>query len=160
MRYIAYADGACSNNGKRDASISGSFAVYDASDIKEQINHAYFLEIDPLYFAPRMALVAPEGSRPTNNLAEALTLHAAIAWLKGAGVLKKGNLVTIFMDSQIVLYQMSGLYRTKNRHIRGVYQQIHGLLDREAKSVGCKMEDVLHLDWIPGDLMKATIIAH
>lgn len=160
MRYIAYADGACSSNGKKDASISGSFAVYNAPDSEGAVNHSRLLESDPIYFASRMTLIAPEGSRPTNNLAEALTLHAAIAWLCGAGALEKDNLVTIFMDSQIVLYQMSGLYRTKNQHIRGVYQRIHALLDRHGKKAGCKMEDVLRLYWIPGDLMKATIIAH
>lgn len=164
MKYIAYADGACSNNGRRDAGVSGSFAVYIAPDAENAdekgVNHAYFLEAEPLYFARRMALVAPEGARPTNNVAEALTLHATIAWLCESGALQKGNLVTIFMDSQIVLCQMSGLYRVKNRNMLGIYRRIHALLDRQAKKAGCKMEEILRFDWIPSDLMKATIIAH
>lgn len=160
MRYIVYADGACSNNGRQNAKIEGSFAVYEVTDNSQSFDHASLVGKDPFYFAPRITLLVPEGGRPTNNLAEALTLHTAITWLCGSGILSKPNDVTIYMDSQMVLYQMSGLYKTKNGSIREVYQRIHGLLAQQGKKAGCKMEDILHLDWIPGELMKSTVIGH
>lgn len=158
MRYIIYADGACSNNGRQNAKIEGSFAVYDLAGI--EINHAKLIGKEPIYFASRMTLLVPKGGRPTNNLAEALTLHAAIAWLCANSILAKSNDVTICMDSQMVLYQMSGLYKTRNGPMREVYQRIHGLLAQQGKKAGCRMEDILHLDWIPGELMKSTVIGH
>lgn len=163
MRYITYADGACSNNGRSDAKIEGSFAVYSVPGEQGKslfTDHASLIGKDPMYFASRITLLVPKGGRPTNNLAEALTLHAAIAWLCGNDILAMPNDVTICMDSQMVLYQMSGLYKTRNGPMREVYQRIHGLLARQGKKSGCRMEEILHLDWIPGELMKSTIIGH
>lgn len=163
MRYITYADGACSNNGRSNAKIEGSFAVYavESQDLSGQFtDHASLIGKEPLYFASRITLLIPKGGRPTNNLAEALTLHAAIAWLCGNDILAKHNDVTICMDSQMVLYQMSGLYKTRNGPMREVYQRIHDLLRKQGKKAGCRMEEILHLDWIPGELMKSTVIGH
>lgn len=162
MKYLAYADGACSNNGRMNAEIEGSFAVYRLSPQLEKITnevHSALFGETPLYHANRISLVAPKGAHPTNNLAEALTLHAALAWICANNLLMKGNSVTVFMDSQVVLFQMTGMYRAKN-HMRAIYQRIYQMLGNHAGKTGCPVEDVLKFDWIPGDLMKASVIGH
>lgn len=162
MRYLAYADGACSNNGRIDAEIEGSFAVYalpnEHGEISEAV-HAKLVGETPLCHACRISLVAPKGARPTNNLAEALTLHAALAWICSNNLLIRGNSVTVFMDSQVVLFQITGMYKARN-HMRTIYQRIYQMLEAHREKTGCPLEEMLKFDWIPGSLMKASVIGH
>lgn len=162
MRYLVYADGACSNNGRIDAEIEGSFAVYglafEHGEIPEAV-HAKLVGETPLYHARRIGLVAPKGARPTNNLAEALTLHAALAWICSNNLFMRGNTVTVFMDSQVVLFQVTGMYRARN-HMKAIYQRIYQMLSIHCAQAGCALEEMLKFDWIPGALMKASVIGH
>lgn len=162
MKYLAYADGTCSNNGRIDAEIEGSFAVYELlpeqGEISEAV-HAKLVGQTPLYHARRISLVAPKGARPTNNLAEALTLHAALAWICSNRLLLRGNSVTVFMDSQVVLFQITGMYKARN-HMRTIYQRIYQMLEAHRENTGCPLEEMLKFDWIPGSLMKASVIGH
>lgn len=54
--------------------------------------------------------------RITNNVAEYLSLRAALEWLKSVQ-LKHGYEVVVSGDSQLVLFTLTGRYKTKAAHL-------------------------------------------
>ena len=152
MRCVVYCDGACRRNGKSDAEAEGSFAVYDVgrhAAITPELHERLRTE-KPLHFEHRFAVVA---DRPTNNLAEATALEAALRWCKANGLINNNNEIHICMDSQLVLSQFLGVYQTRSPALRAVYQRIYAMLGKEN-------ERAIHLHWIRGEVMKASILAH
>ena len=162
MQYIVYVDGACSNNGNLDAQASGSFAVYrldKPSRISTEL-HDRLLMDKSICHESRFHIPANNDCRPTNNMAEASSLHTAIAWCLDNNVLIPGNDLHICMDSQLVLNQFAGLYKTNNRRLREIYTGIYAMLRRKSTKHDEDLEKCLHLHWIPGDVMKRSIIGH
>lgn len=159
--YLIYADGACSANGKAYARASGSFAVYVVDTYEEGKDYHYKLSrTQPLYHEARFD-VPVIGGRPTNNMAEAQTLYSALIWACENGLLNNpGNVVHLCMDSLLVLNQFTGLYACKNSQLRDVYIKIYDLLRNKTEEVGYDVEKLIHVHWISGDTMKASVICH
>lgn len=159
MYYLVYADGACENNGRTDACIEGSFAVYEFEE-EQVIDHSSLFGKPPLYHAQRHRLVPFEGKVPTNNMAEALTLHMALSWACENNVLRPDNLVHIFMDSELVLRQFTGSYVTRNATLFRIYRKIYDMLADYSRKIGDNVEKFIRLDWVSGEIMKKSVIGH
>lgn len=161
-KLLIYTDGACSGNGTSKGTIAGSYAAYAVDPdtnwrgTRAENEHMLLAEAEPVEFRHKVTLPVSEMERPTNNLAEAKTLEMALAWLKQ--YIKENTdykEVEICMDSQLVMYQLQGIYATNSPPLRRVYGRILKLLDAlEARGVKYSFT------WIPGVLMKKTRIAH
>lgn len=160
MNYLIYVDGLCKHNGFACAEAAGSFAVY-VSKIKLEVNnklHEILAHKKPIFHASRFTVVSK--GRNTNNIAEAQSLHTALVWAFTNGLFKEGNEVHLCMDSKLVLNQFIGLYRTKNKFLQAIYQQIYELFKENSKKFGINTEQMLKIHWISGDIMKASVIGH
>ncbi|MCR4324693.1 MAG: ribonuclease HI family protein [Candidatus Curtissbacteria bacterium] len=60
----------------------------------------------------------------TNNFAEYTALIKALGWAKKEF---EGKDLNVFLDSQLVVYQLSGLYKIKNAKIRELVLEVRGL---------------------------------
>jgi len=160
MNYLVYADGACSGNGRKDAVAEGSFAVYAIGEIKnvDQALHDHLINEKPYHHEARFSVFT--NGRGTNNIAEARTLQAALIWLVKRGLFQPENHIHLCMDSQLVLSQFKGLYKVRNPQLRKVYDEIYDVLRKESLLKGFDVDGHIHLNWIPGDVMKASVIAH
>lgn len=150
---LIYSDGACTNNGKAEAVVSGSFAAYEVPAGTQwrcpgnEEAHYRLKEQRPVVHISRAPIFVGGYERATNNLAEAKTLLMALTWAKSYST----DMITICMDSKLVMFQIQGIYTTNNRVLRKIYSSILNIIDNLPK---------IRFDWIPGDLMKQTIIAH
>lgn len=170
MDYLVYVDGLCKRNGSSDAEAGGSFAVYrlekgekvddSLHDSLHNSLHARLARRMPLYHDSEFAVVVSEQEQATNNYAEAVSLQTAIAWLISGGLLVQGNTIHICMDSQLVLNQIVGMYKTKKIHLKKIYMSIYDMLDKHSKAIGTNAEKLIAFHWISGDVMKASVIAH
>lgn len=161
-KLLIYSDGACTNNGWDNAEICGSYAAYDVSPelnwrgTRASDNHMSLLNETPLEVQHRVQLPYFSNERPTNNLAEVKTLELAVMWANN--YIKRHqeySEIEFCLDSQLVLNQVQGVYAVRNAPLRKVYIRIHTILDRfDKKNVNVRWT------WIPGDLMKQTIIKH
>ena len=162
MDYLVYVDGLCKRNGSSDAEAGGSFAVYrlEKSEKVDDSLHVRLARRMPLYHDSEFAVVVSEQEQATNNYAEAVSLQTAIAWLISGGLLVQGNTIHICMDSQLVLNQIVGMYKTKKIHLKKIYMSIYDMLDKHSKAIGTNAEKLIAFHWISGDVMKASVIAH
>lgn len=162
MDYLVYVDGLCKRNGSSDAEAGGSFAVYrlEKGEKVDDSLHARLVRRMPLYHDSEFAVVVSEQEQATNNYAEAVSLQTAIAWLISGGLLVQGNTIHICMDSQLVLNQIVGMYKTKKIHLKKIYMSIYDMLDKHSKAIGTNAEKLIAFHWISGDVMKASVIAH
>ncbi|MBR4608758.1 MAG: hypothetical protein IKO41_21440 [Lachnospiraceae bacterium] len=160
MKYLIYADGACPRNGRRGARTQGSFAVYILKDSEVYSNalHERLAGVPPLHHESRFDIV-PAG-QVTNNMAEAQALCTAIVWACSNGLFGCDNEIHICMDSKLILSQFLGVYKTKESHLMAVYRKIYDILGQQSKKLGCNVEKLVHLHWISGEVMKASVIAH
>lgn len=161
-KLLIYSDGACTGNGTSRGTIGGSYAAYSVDPdmnwrgTRAENDHMLLAEEDPVEFRHRFDLPIGKTERPTNNLAEAKTLEVALAWVKW--YIKNHpeyDEVEICMDSQLVMNQLQGIYATNNTALRRVHNRILKLLD-SLEAGGVRHQ----FTWIPGTLMKKTIIAH
>ncbi len=162
MDYLVYVDGLCKRNGSSDAEAGGSFAVYrlEKGEKVDDSLHVRLARRMPLYHDSEFAVVVSEQEQATNNYAEAVSLQTAIAWLISGGLLVQGNTIHICMDSQLVLNQIVGMYKTKKIHLKKIYMSIYDMLDKHSKAIGTNAEKLIAFHWISGDIMKASVIAH
>lgn len=162
MDYLVYVDGLCKRNGSSDAEAGGSFAVYrlEKGEKVDDSLHVRLARRMPLYHNSKFAVVVSEQEQATNNYAEAVSLQTAIAWLISGGLLVQGNTIHICMDSQLVLNQIVGMYKTKKIHLKKIYMSIYDMLDKHSKAIGTNAEKLIAFHWISGDVMKASVIAH
>lgn len=150
---LIYSDGACTNNGKAEAQMCGSFAAYFVQPGTRwrcpgnEEAHYRLKEEEPIVHVSRAPILVGNYERATNNLAEAKTLEMALIWAKNF----RPDALTICMDSKLVMYQIQGIYTTNSNILRRTYGTILNIMDRLPK---------INFAWIPGDLMKQTIIAH
>lgn len=159
MQYVIYADGSCENNGRQDASMEGSFAAFELAD-EDTVVHEDLLGRVPIVHESRRRLLPFEGGQPTNNMAEALSLHMAVAFACTRKLLAPGNRVLLFMDSELILKQFTGLYKTKNSLLRKIYRSIYDMLARHSQGIGDNALKYLKVDWVSGDIMKRSVIGH
>ena len=154
--FYIYTDGGCYRNGGNDPRAYGSYAMYDVTKALE--NYAY---LDAEY----VAQCTPQDScyrfdvtseyRSTNNLAEAVSLLTTVMYIKQRKLCNKGCVV-INMDSDLVLKQVQGIYRTRNSALRKIYEEIRKLL----KGMGNpEKSGVLNFNKISGKWMK-QILGH
>lgn len=162
MDYLVYVDGLCKRNGSSDAEAGGSFAVYrlEKGEKVDDSLHVRLARRMPLYHDSEFAVVVSEQEQATNNYAEAVSLQTAIAWLISGGLLVQRNTIHICMDSQLVLNQIVGMYKTKKIHLKKIYMSIYDMLDKHSKAIGTNAEKLIAFHWISGDVMKASVIAH
>lgn len=162
MDYLVYVDGLCKRNGSSDAEAGGSFDVYrlEKGEKVDDSLHVRLARRMPLYHDSEFAVVVSEQEQATNNYAEAVSLQTAIAWLISGGLLVQGNTIHICMDSQLVLNQIVGMYKTKKIHLKKIYMSIYDMLDKHSKAIGTNAEKLIAFHWISGDVMKASVIAH
>ena len=158
MRCLIYADGACPGNGGANAKMQGSFAAYIVGE--EEIDHEALIKEKPLCHFPYLSFPTPPGTRSTNNFAEACTLRQALAWALKEGLFAEGNHITVCMDSELVICQFSGLYRTRNPALREVYASIYKMFKAYQDKNGVDPEKLFTLTWISGEVMKQSVIGH
>lgn len=150
---LIYSDGACTNNGKANAEVCGSFAAYfvpTGTPCRCPGNEEVHYRLKgqrPIVHIHKAPIFVGKFERATNNLAEAKTLEMALTWAKSYST----DLITVCMDSKLVMYQIQGIYTTNNKALRRVYSSILDTIDQLPR---------VAFAWIPGDLMKQTIIAH
>ena len=102
MHLIIYTDGACWGN-------PGPAAI--GAVIKDQYNNS-------------LAEISSYIGKGTNNQAE---YKALIAALKTAAELK-ANQLTIFLDSELLLFQLEGKYKVRNTFLKPLYNEANSLL--------------------------------
>ena len=162
-KLLMYSDGACTFNGRKGAAASGSFAAYLVpcgtiwgwhGPESEEKHLRLKEEGRPLVHMEKMTVVAGAHERPTNNLAEAKTLESALIWARNYVRDHHDDVtsVEVCMDSRTIEYQLKGVYRTNAEHLKRIHARILDIID--------EIEVPVHLVWIPGTLMKQTIIAH
>lgn len=61
--------------------------------------------------------------KATNNVAEYSAVILALSWLKEKSTLINGSEILIYLDSELVAKQMSGLFKIKNENLRNLYLQ-------------------------------------
>lgn len=63
----------------------------------------------------------------TNNVAEYRAVQMALAWLVNNSNHPDGNNVSLFLDSQLVTRQLSGLYKIKSKNLRPIIASVKDL---------------------------------
>jgi len=79
----------------------------------------------------------------TNNMAEYTGLIKALEFLKGT--IGRDAKVKIYGDSQLVIYQIIGLYRVKSENVRPLYHKAVELIN--------EFKDV-EISWVPREQNK------
>lgn len=161
MQYLIYSDGGCPGNGRGATEMFGSFAVYDIPQGYSDSLHDELILAEPRHFCHRASIAAVHPHcGATNNVAEASTLHMAITWAVSHGLLVPGNVVHFCMDSEVVLKQFTGRYKTNAPHLRRLYHELYAMLRRHSEAVGVDVEALMHFHHISGETMKKTILGH
>jgi ribonuclease HI len=173
-QYCAYVDGGCPSNGKNANMMFGSFIIYDLKDCSLNINDQNFhaaltFEQEPIIKKLRFNLTVSQcipkeveyaAKKITNNTAETLSFLCLLIELKNNLILHKDNFVTVFMDSELVIKQVTGLYGVKQPHLKRIHQYISKLISEIKMQFKCDITDLMHLQWISGEVMKQTVIGH
>lgn len=135
--FTAYVDGGLPGNGTRHNgnAMFGSYHLYD--------------QAKQLVLKDERFRIPTTGSNSTNNLAEWKSLQALLINLSKIGLLKNKP-VTIYMDSELVIKQFTGVYNINKPHLRKVYLEVKDLL-------GNYPENKVSLKWIPGTEMKKVL---
>ncbi len=103
-RIEIFSDGGSRGNPGQGAS---AFVVYkDGSVLFKQ---GYFLE------------------RTTNNIAEYFAVLMATAWLSKNLISITSNEVNFYLDSELVVNQLEGLFKIKNEKLKSIYKKIDEL---------------------------------
>jgi ribonuclease HI len=127
MYHVIHFDGACQLNPTNNQINPGGIATYGwhISTIDGQILAYGYGE-------------AGRGGNSTNNLAEYQALIKALEAFKALR-LDNWDMLTIHGDSQLVIYQLSGLYSVKSQLLIPLYRQVKELL-----------QDMRYkLEWVP-----------
>ena len=173
-KVVAYSDGWVTNNGQIHAEAGGSTAAYNISTLRNiftdtQINHQLISD-SPLLFHEqhtydltnnKVKEVLP--TKHTNNTAEALSLYLLIIELNELNLIRPGVDILLLLDSELILNQVQGLYKTNQQPLKIIYQYLFQLLDRVARTHRIARRDIFQIIsflHIPGTEMKKTIINH
>lgn len=126
---VIYADGACPNNGKPNARMYCSFAVY----VNEKLVRTQKVDLSDLEV------------KQTNNTAEFHALIEALSYMTQAQ--RKGLEFVVRTDSELVYEAWMRKKTVKTRHLRPLYQKMLDL----AAELNVKLEQV------SGDSMKLVL---
>lgn len=158
-KLLLYADGACRYDGPDGGVTSGSFAAYLVPRKSKWRNreeeHLVLKEHGhPLIHQGRMSVGVTKTERGTNILAEAKMLETALVWARNYIKSQKDDVaeVEVCVDCQAVERQLKGYRPTHNRPLKKVLQRIRRII--------LDIDLPVRITWIPGVLMKQTIIAH
>jgi ribonuclease HI len=157
---MAFVDGGCTGNGSQNGKAYGSYHVYDVTNIPN---------ITPQEAPLRGKLVLDSGridinanswnTRPTNNLAEAVSMMLLLTTLNNKGLMSPKNTVDIYCDSELVLNQLMGVYRTKNPSLLKIHQGTYDVIHKYEKQHNTSWHLNTSLNKISGDDMK-LILGH
>jgi ribonuclease HI len=70
----------------------------------------------------------------TNNFAEYSAVLAALCWLKKNEGKLKGEIV-FNLDSELVVRQINGEYKIKNKRLKGIYLEIKNIIESYPKKI-------------------------
>jgi len=85
------------------------------------------------------------GDYTTNNMAEYTGLIKALEYVKG--MLGRGVRVILYGDSQLVIFQLKGLYRVNSKNVRPLYQKAAELI---------KEFSDIEILWVPREQNKSA----
>lgn len=172
-RIAAYVDGGCPDNGRQAKIMFGSYIVYDLTgsfiDVQAPGIHEQLFPLPTLLEDIRFDLtsaiksagvVRTSPQKTTNNSAEALSLLCLLSELGSKKLLVPGNEVTIFMDSELTMYQVLRLYQVRQPHLKAIHTHIQAIFAKHHGVYRTPLTDVVDFKWIPGDTMKQTKIGH
>lgn len=128
------------------AKAEGSYAIYVSS---ETLTLEELHQREPAVHNSRFSLPLT-GKRSTNNAAEAMSLLNLVMDLNRIHAFGPDSEVLVHMDSNLTINHFYGLYQLKDQTLRSIHSQIK-------KALG---PNVITLKWIPGEVMKKTIIGH
>jgi ribonuclease HI len=180
--HIALCDGFCKNNGSPMASTGGSYIIYEIPDeeaLEFDINKPETLlnilnKDTHLIKDSNLLFTFLPSKAVTNNEAEAWSLFmllTAIRKLIETGEIKLNQVnqvdtkdtdrIVILMDSLLIVNQVKHLYKVNNQRLKEAHRDIEKLLKQIGRLVHPKkINEVLGLMHIPGDIMKKTAINH
>ena len=127
----------------------GSYAIYVAED---GLTHEMLAAMTPTKLEHRLRF-ALNNVRPTNNVAEAMAVLSLLTELVRCSAINEDTKVVIYCDSELTINQLAGIYKVKNQALKVIHNNIQKLLS------GLYTKNI-HLEWIPGDMMKQTVINH
>lgn len=161
--YLVYVDGACPNNGDAyKAKAKGSFAAYkleDGEEVDDKL-HDVLIAREPLHHESMFDVTPMDNGRATNNMAEAASLFVALSWCRENGLFADDVTVHICMDSELILNQVKGIYRTRDNQLRSIYKMLFAMLKKHQQDTGVDPKLHICLHHISGVTMKKSIIAH
>lgn len=154
--YVCYCDGGCYNNGAVGAKAYGSFAVFRANmPIEHEALVNYHIESNMPYYIEKMtSCEKAEYIGFTNNVAEATAMLNLVNYLLKHNILTKENKVVIHSDSEIIIRQVLGIYKVKDRKLLPIIQTI----SRKLQSIP-DINNILKIEHVSGKDMK-IILGH
>lgn len=108
-----YCDGSCYNSNYKNYMGIGVYVLEDKGDVHF---HAYT-------------------GVGTNNIAEYMAVMTALLYIKNT---KMEDEVTIYSDSQLVIYQITGKYKCKKKHLQEILSTIHQIKDSIPNTISFK----------------------
>lgn len=60
----------------------------------------------------------------TNNMAEYLAVLEALSWIKQQGIQNQYRAIDVFMDSQLLCRQLTGVYKVKHQQLKALMIRI------------------------------------
>jgi ribonuclease HI len=76
--------------------------------------------------------------KTTNNLAEYQGVLAAIKYLSANRNLLSGRRVVFYLDSELVVRQLAGLYKIKNENLKELNEEIKKIISKELMDISFK----------------------
>jgi ribonuclease HI len=172
-KFAAYVDGGCPNNGKKAKTMYGSYVVYDITDMETHPSdpeiHSELLNAAPVFENLKFDLMARmygdnhagyAVKKVTNNTAEAMSLLLLLTDLNAKQMLVPNTEIHIFMDSDLIMHQVTGIYKIKQQHLKNIHNNIRKILQQAHTRYGERVSELINFIKISGDTMKASRIAH
>jgi len=113
VNYYAFADGASKGN-PGDSSIGAICMTTGECSLAQ-----YHEKPDSIIFE-----ISEKIGKKTNNEAEYMALIKLLETFLEKNILK----ATIFMDSELVIRQITGVYKVKKEHLQKLFQQVQNLI--------------------------------
>jgi len=125
--YICYVDGGCQGNGGSNPKAYGSYMIFKGKT--------------KIAGESRFSLVSASSKlhpgRPTNNMAESLSINKALSHINYLNILSDiNNIVTIRSDSELTIYQIKGIYKIKDPQLLQISKDRNHILNEIHKKTG------------------------
>ena len=158
---VSYSDGFIQGNGKNFQTGGGTFAIFDITDVSP------FPGDDHLLINKQGELLERTSNTYhgflTNNICEAKAFFELVATLHYRKLINKSNTIFTYLDSELILYQVLGIYKINSINLKETYKNLNILLTKIEKEEGLTRQEIfniINLQHIPGIEMKKTIIGH